>query len=800
MTVDPDLVPVRAQFLLQEFHHVLVGGQVPLVEQHHADRFGGAGPRGPHRRGTRIGLRGMAGRASVSSHGMPSRKTSFHERLIARDLNLRPDSPAVINRKQGSLYKAIQFLVEARSQKPQNLLPMKKPGQRARAPDSANRPNPGNPNCSRRKFPARLALVLILTSICLGILLWPRSRNSTPARTYRLRPPGTLTFTKDIAPIVFAKCAACHRPDQAAPFSLLSYAEVKKRAKQIAEVTARRLMPPWLPEPEVVAFAHERRLSADQIGMIQQWVSEGAREGAAADLPPTPTWTEGWQLGTPDLVVTMPQPYTLRADGKDVYRNFVIPLPISETKYVESVEFLAGTLKAVHHAFLKVDPTRESRRLHEQDTEPGFSFMITPLTAQMPEGHFLSWTPGRLPTREQDGLAWRLDKGTDLVLQLHLRPTGKPESIQATVGFHWTERPATHTPFKILLTSRALDIPAGESSYRAQDSFMLPVDVEVLAVLPHAHYLAKEMRGIATLANGTKQPLLLIRNWDFNWQSDYQYAQPIPLPKGTTLSMEFTYDNSAANVRNPHQPPRRVTYGPETTDEMAELWFQVLLPRREDLSVLVRLRQYEWRVQTKPSDPEAHRGLGQAFLGLGREAEAVHRLQTAVALRPDLEEPHFLLGYLFRKQKKLPDARREYETVLRLNPTNHEAHGNLGLVLLEQGQLEQAENRFRICAVKSSRTSRTADRTGMRMPASSGPKSISTTRCRSIRRANTNSTCATWVGMAARIPSTSRLWRFRRRLGTGTVRIPIRPISLCFAMIMPTQTRPSDGMAMPRRR
>jgi len=583
---------------------------------------------------------------------------------------------------------------------------MKKPGKQTWSIGRAGRAGGADPAAKvrRGRMAAALGAAGIVLAIGLIIALARRGNHEFRAHTYTPRARGLLTFNKDIAPIVFSRCAGCHRPDQAAPFSLLNFQDVKKRAKQIEEVTSKRYMPPWLPEPGIVDFANERRLSADELGMIQQWVSEGAAEGDAADLPPAPKRTEGWQLGEPDLVVKMPRAYTLPPEGKDVYRNFVIPIPISETKHVKAVEFLAGSLKTVHHAFLKVDPTRESQRLDDQDPEPGFNFMITPITAQIPEGHFLSWTPGRIAPDESEELAWRLEKGTDLVLQLHMRPTGKPETIQAAVGFHFTNRASTNTPFKILLTSRALDIPAGEKDYRLKDAFTLPIDVELRAVLPHAHYLGKEMRGVATLPDGTKQPLLQIKNWDFNWQSDFRYARPIFLPKGTTLSMEFSYDNSASNERNPNHPPRRVTYGPETADEMAELWFQVLLRRKDDLPALVqafqrktlavRLDQYAWAARTKPNEPETRNELGKALLGLGRDAEAVSQFQMAAALRSEFEEPHFLLGYLFRKQKKLGEARREYEHVLRINPTNHEAHGNLGLVFLELGQLDQAEVQF----------------------------------------------------------------------------------------------------------
>src|SRR5205814_1140553 len=200
---------------------------------------------------------------------------------------------------------------------------MKKNVQRSATPDSRKPPggSPSGRPVNRKN--AMLLLGVLTVAIGIGAMVWFRWKDSEPAGPYIRRPAGTLTFAKDIAPIVFSHCAVCHRPGQSAPFSLLSFEDVKKHAQLIAEVTQRRYMPPWLPEPGYAEFANERRLSADQIGIIQQWVAEGLVEGNPADLPPLPRWSEGWQLGHPDLVVKMPEPYALRPGGRDVYRNFV---------------------------------------------------------------------------------------------------------------------------------------------------------------------------------------------------------------------------------------------------------------------------------------------------------------------------------------------------------------------------------------------------------------------------------------------------------------------------------------------
>ncbi|MDB6065323.1 MAG: Tetratricopeptide 2 repeat protein [Pedosphaera sp.] len=513
------------------------------------------------------------------------------------------------------------------------------------------------------------------------------------------------SFNKDIAPIIFENCSGCHRPGQSAPFNLLTYAEVKKRAKQVAEVVEKRYMPPWMPERGHGEFADERGLSPDQINIIRQWVTEGAIEGADVDLPSLPNRTEGWRLGAPDLVVKLPQPYTLSAEGKDVYRNFVFPIPMSERKYVRAVEFLPGNWKVVHHAFINVDPTRFSRRRAEKENPPGFDGMMLTETARMPGGQFLGWQPGKVPHFSPDGLGWTLEPNTDLVLQMHLHPSGRQELVQPSIGFYFTDQPPTNTAFRINLNPLIIDIPAGAKDYAIEDSYVLPIDVNLIGVSPHAHYLAKKMEGYADPPHGTRRDLILINDWDFNWQGDYRYAKPILLPKGTKLAMHFTYDNSSENVRNPNQPPKRVKYGLQTTDEMGELWFQVLPSNPWERDVLARdfyshlgkitIDYNEYVLKGNPNDAEAHTRAGRARLYFGQLPEALNHLHAAIQANPSYDRAYYELGFIYLRQNKLPEAREAFENVVRLNADDYEAQGSLGAVYLQQGDLNQAESHFK---------------------------------------------------------------------------------------------------------
>ena len=514
---------------------------------------------------------------------------------------------------------------------------------------------------------------------------------------------GPLTFNRDIAPIVFEHCSGCHHPGQAAPFSLLSYSDVRKRSKTIVDVIQRRYMPPWLPEKGYGQFVGERRLTEDQIDLIQRWVALGAVEGTTADLPNPPRFDQGWQLGQPDFVMTLPRAYVLAADGKDVYRNLVVPVPLTAAHYIKGFEFHPGNARVVHHAFVAFDETRGSRILADKENPPGFDGMELPDTAQMPAGQLMGWQPGKTPYFCQPGLSWLLRPKTDLVLQLHMHPSGKPELVQPTIGFYFTDQAPTNSPFRIGMRCFSLDIPTGASNYAVEESYTLPVSVTLLRVSTHAHYLGKEMQGYAILPNGEKKWLIWIRNWDFNWQGDYEYATPQALPAGTRLVMHYTYDNSTNNIRNPNTPPRRVRFGLQTTDEMGELWFQSLTGTLEDRERLARDYYYyvvqrttahdEATVRLDPSNAEAHIRLGHNLVVQGKFAEAAAHLLVAVAAEPNLARAHYEMALLRMATNDFPAAHQELLTVIRLDPENSRAYGNLGYVESRQGKIAKGPGR-----------------------------------------------------------------------------------------------------------
>jgi len=289
-----------------------------------------------------------------------------------------------------------------------------------------------------------------------------------------------VTYSRDIAPLVIDRCGMCHHPAGSAPFSLLTYDDVKRRASLIASVTARRYMPPWKAEPSNGPFVGQHPLSDDEIATIRRWVDEGAVEGDRRDLPVSRTWTEGWQLGTPDLTLTLPDAYALPPDGTDVFRIFVIPIPTDSVRYVRALEFRPGNPKVVHHANIRIDATPASRRLDEAQPGPGYEGLIA-RSAQYPDGYFLGWTPGQVAPLAPKDMAWRLAPHSDLVVELHMRPDGKREPVAPSIGLYFSDVAPTRTPLMLRLGSQSIDIPAEEKAYTISDSYILPVDVDVEA-------------------------------------------------------------------------------------------------------------------------------------------------------------------------------------------------------------------------------------------------------------------------------------------------------------------------------
>lgn len=395
---------------------------------------------------------------------------------------------------------------------------------------------------------------------------------------------GDVTFSRDIAPLIQSHCATCHRPDQPAPFSLLTYEDVSRHARQIVEVTKSRFMPPWLPDPDFGSFRDARHLSDEQIDLIARWVEGGKQKGLAADMPATVEFPRGWSLGQPDLILTMPEPFTISPSGPDIHQHFVIPTGLASDQLVAALEFQPGNPRAVHHASFYIDVSGEARRLDATDSAPGYGGFGGPgfRTAST----LRSWLPGMSPRRLPNGLGRALPRGSDLVIEVHYQRTGKVETDQSQVGLYFSPPASRQLAIELQILSYKIDIPAGENRHHERANYTLPVATTLLDVAPHMHLLGKEVKAEAHLPNGQVIPLVWIRNWDFNWQGQYVFRRPIRLPKNTRLAIDFWYDNSAENPLNPSSPPRNVVWGEGTTAEMAICHFQCTCDSLRELSNL----------------------------------------------------------------------------------------------------------------------------------------------------------------------------------------------------------------------
>jgi WD40 repeat protein len=398
-----------------------------------------------------------------------------------------------------------------------------------------------------------------------------------------------VTFSATIAPILYANCVTCHRPGEAAPFSLITYEDAKTRATLMARATASHYMPPWHVASGYGQFVGERRLTDAQIAAFDQWLKQGTPRGDVAKMPKLPAFIDGWQLGTPDLVLEMPAGFDIPAAGPDVFRNFAIPTKLTEDRWVRAVEYRPSARKVVHHALFAHVPGGSTAQQEGADGRPGFGGMgsVGVVARGGNTGGLGGWAVGGTAFKTPDGFAMLLPKGSDFLLQAHFHPTGKAETEKSMVGLYFTQKPPDREMASVELPAlfgfgAGINIPAGESNFVIQDSFTLPADVKIYSTFGHAHYVGKEMKVTATLPDGTSKPLIWIPDWDFNWQDFYLYKDPVLLPKGTRVDAMLRYDNSAGNRRNPSSPPRRVLWGEQSFDEMGTVGLQFEILNKED--------------------------------------------------------------------------------------------------------------------------------------------------------------------------------------------------------------------------
>jgi Flp pilus assembly protein TadD len=588
----------------------------------------------------------------------------------------------------------------------------------------------------RADFTGTRRALLLIHFLCLSMIVLAQSApvSRPPSAQATVSHP---TWSSPIARILQSNCTTCHHPGGAGPFSLLTYEDAHRWAPQILDVTQSRFMPPWLPEPGYGNLADARRLSDSDRALLKRWIEAGLPPGDMSVAPNPPGYSSTWTLGKPDLILSVEKPFTVAAGGQDVFRNFILPYTLDQTHYVRAMEILPGAARIVHHANVLIDRTAEYRRQHPADWQsgvPGMELAVDAGKSFDPDSHFLFWKPDTPALVEPEGMPWRLEPGNDLILNMHLKPTGKEETVQAQIGLYFTDNPPTQFPMLLQLDrDDALDIPAGQADFKVEDELTLPVAVQLLGIYPHAHYIGKEMQAWATLPDGKKVWLIWIRSWDIDRQSVYRYSKPVLLAKGTVVHMRYIYDNSSANAHNPHSPPVRVRAGNRSDDEMAHLWLQVLPvggrgKGEPDPRLLLEEAWMRSRLRKTPSDSISLYNLGAALVGENKPAEAVEVFKKLVEVQPadgrgwnalasatqsvgDLNQAKFTfmkaievepgncnarfnLAELDLSLDLVPEAEHSFRSFLETCPDDAEARNGLGLALIAQRQFEQAQAQF----------------------------------------------------------------------------------------------------------
>jgi peroxiredoxin len=392
-----------------------------------------------------------------------------------------------------------------------------------------------------------------------------------------------VTYHKDVAPILQARCQECHRPGEVGPFALMTYKQTARWGDDIKEYTQSRQMPPWKPTGEHGFFRDERRLTEEQIQTIARWVDAGLPEGDPKDAPPPRQFPEGWQLGEPDLVLTVPEEMTVGPSGRDLFRVFVLPTGLTEDKHVSAIEVRPRNKRVVHHTLQFIDTTGRARKLEEKERErekkPGEQDHGPGYTVQMGVGYFPpggslgGWAPGNVLRHLPEGVGYHLPKGSDVVLQVHYHRTGKEEKDRTRIGLYFARKPVTQRLQPLVVPGFFLFIPAGEANYKITGAAEVNQDAILHHITPHMHLLGKDIKCTMVLPDGVRKELIHIKNWDYNWQESYFFKEPIRIPGGTKLEVEAFYDNSANNPLNPHSPPQAVRFGEQTTNEMCFVFF-----------------------------------------------------------------------------------------------------------------------------------------------------------------------------------------------------------------------------------
>jgi hypothetical protein len=404
------------------------------------------------------------------------------------------------------------------------------------------------------------------------------------------------TYYKDVAPIVQNRCQECHRPGEVAPMSFMTYDQVRPWAKAMKTAVLTKKMPPWSADPHYGKFSNDRSLTQAEMDTLVAWVDGGAAAGNPKDAPKPRQYTDGWQIGKPDVVFELPTPIDVPASGIVDYTYVVIPTNFTEDKWVQFAEVRPDARSAVHHVLAFLRPPGNS---FMKDAQPGVPYIPQRPTAansqrgqgniqeQIPGEMLVGYAPGLPPSQTKPGEAKLIKAGSDIVLQLHYTPNGKAVTDRTKFGLIFAKEAPQKRVMSMMAINYFIKIPAGDPNYEAHSRATLQQDVNLVSLLPHMHLRGKDFTYKAVYPSGETQVLLSVPKYDFSWQIQYALDQELLLPKGTRIECTAHYDNSANNPANP-DPTKEVRWGDQTFEEMMVGFFDVSFDAKSDPTALQR--------------------------------------------------------------------------------------------------------------------------------------------------------------------------------------------------------------------
>ena len=410
---------------------------------------------------------------------------------------------------------------------------------------------------------------------------------------------GTPTFSKDVAPIVYNRCVSCHRPGEAAPMSLIKYPDVRPWAASMRRMVVSRQMPPWTADPEFGKFRHEARLTDAEVQTISRWAAAGAPEGNAADLPALPKFTEGWQIGKPDIVLEMPVAFEIPVSGEIPYQYFEVPTNFTEDRWIQAAEVRYGDAPHVHHIIVSVIPP--ANRVRQLESVVQNRSILQPGETPAPRARgntgrteeeaaaarrigalpLVNKALGEEPPIFPEGTGRLIPAGSTLLFQMHYTSNGVAGSDRSRVGLIFAKTKPRYEVRQTAVTNNQFTIPPGATNHRVEGEGTFTKDVEVLSVHGHMHLRGKDMTYIVTYPDGRSETIFRIPRWDYLWQQEFWLEQPLHLPKGSKLRVIAHFDNSSGNPINP-DPKATLTWGDQTWEEMMGGFIQYIV--RDDVA------------------------------------------------------------------------------------------------------------------------------------------------------------------------------------------------------------------------